>query len=213
MTELQETPILTNDEEIEYKIEKATQTLDRNIGFINNCDSKTSIVLTALGVLLTIILTNDGLNAIFNIVRSCINEITFCNVLYLICFAITLVILFFGMYNLGSVLIARTSTNMKGDNLLNSRIFFSGIIKNGDFEMYKERFYAMNRQELLDELIAEIYINADIATKKYNKYNAGLRLSIIGFLLFILILLIGIYIYWGDSLWQIMIIKKVKKES
>ena len=58
-------------EEIEYKIEKATETLERNIGFISNCDNKTSIVLTALGVLLTIILTNDGLNAIFSIVRSC----------------------------------------------------------------------------------------------------------------------------------------------
>lgn len=182
-------------EEIEYKIEKATETLERNIGFISNCDNKTSIVLTALGVLLTIILTNDGLNAIFSIVRSCINEKTFCSILYLICFAITLVILFVGIYNLGSVLIARTSINVKRDNSSHSRIFFSGIIKSGAFETYKEKFYAMNRQELLDELIAEIYINSDIATKKYNKYNAGLRLSAIGFLSFVLTLLIGIYIY------------------
>lgn len=196
MTELHTKPVSDIDtEEIEYKIDKATETLERNIGFISNCDNKTSIVLTALGVLLTIILTNDGLNAIFNIVRSCINEKTFCSVLYLICFAITLVILFLGMYNLGSVLIARTSINMKRDNSSNSKIFFSGIIKYGDLKIYKEKFYMMNQQELLNDLIDQIYINADIAQKKYTKYNLGFKLSIIGFLLFILILLIGLYVY------------------
>lgn len=61
-----------NKEDIEYKIEIATQTLDRNIGFVVNCDNKTSIALAAFGVLLAIILTNEGINEIFDIIKTCI---------------------------------------------------------------------------------------------------------------------------------------------
>lgn len=57
-------------EELECKIEIATQILDRNIGFVTNCDNKTSIVLAAFGVLLAIILTNESLNEIFNMVEA-----------------------------------------------------------------------------------------------------------------------------------------------
>ena len=61
------------------KIEIATQTLERNIGFINNCDTKTSIVLATIGALLTIILTNDGLKAMLQIVTNCAEGKSFCN--------------------------------------------------------------------------------------------------------------------------------------
>ena len=61
-------------EDLNYKIEIATQILDRNIGFITNCDNKSSIVLASFGVLLAIILTNEGLNEIFNIVNANIKE-------------------------------------------------------------------------------------------------------------------------------------------
>lgn len=79
--------VVLDEENLEYKIEIATQTLERNIGFVTNCDSKTSIALAAFGVLLTIILTNEGLNEIFNIVKECIETKTCCNILYLLCFA------------------------------------------------------------------------------------------------------------------------------
>ena len=79
--------VFLDAEDLEYKIEIATQILDRNIGFVTNCDNKTSIVLAAFGVLLAIILTNEGLNEIFNIIKACIATTTFCSILYLFCFA------------------------------------------------------------------------------------------------------------------------------
>lgn len=184
-----------NNDEVKYKIEKATETLERNIGFITNCDTKTSIVLTAIGVLLTIILTNDGLGKIFSIVKTCLNEKSIYSIMYLICFGITVLILFLGLYNLLSVLIARTDIKSKGINSSKSNIFFVGISKNKNFETYKDRFYSMNQHEFLDEIIAEIYANAYIATIKYKKYNIGLKLTIIGFILFVIVLLVGIYAY------------------
>lgn len=60
--EKENSKVLPDTEDLEYKIEIATQILDRNIGFVTNCDNKTSIVLATFGVLLAIILTNEGVN-------------------------------------------------------------------------------------------------------------------------------------------------------
>ena len=184
-----------NEEDLEYKIEIATQTLDRNIGFVTTCDNKTSIVLAAFGVLLAIILTNEGLNEIFNIVKACIAIKTFCSVLYLLCFAGTIFFMILGMFNLGSVLVAKTSEEAIGKKDENSRIFFTGIRKNGDYNTYHQKFCAMNKEDILNDLIEQIYINADIASIKYATYNRGLRRTIVGFVFFVVLLLIGIYIY------------------
>lgn len=187
--------VLYDTENIEYKIEIATQTLDRNIGFVTNCDNKTSIVLASFGVLLAIILTNEGLNEIFNIVKSCITTKTFCSILYLLCFAGAIFAMVWGMFNLGSVLVAKTSEEAIGRKDENSRIFFAGIRKNGDYNAYHQRFCAMSKEDLLNDLIEQIYINANIASIKYATYNCGIRRTIVGFIFFIVLLLIGIYIY------------------
>lgn len=185
-----------NDEvDIATQIEVATQTLERNIGFVTNCDNKTSIVLAIIGVLFTIILTNDGLNTIYNLINTCVEKKNFCSILYLIFFASSILVMIRGLYNLCSVLIAKTEKNIAGAVGENSRIFFAGINRHGNYKTYKEKFCKMSQQELLDELIAQIYINADIATCKYSKYNTGLKLTLVGFCLFAVILLIGIYTY------------------
>lgn len=184
-----------NKEDLEYKIEIATQTLDRNIGFVTNCDNKTSIVLATFGVLLAIILTNEGLNEIFNIVKICIEAKSFCHIFYLVCFTGAIFLLVWGMFNLGSVLVAKTSEEALGRKDESSRIFFAGIIKNGNYVAYKQKFYAMNREDFLNDLIEQIYINANIASIKYATYNRGLRCTIVGFIFFIVLLLIGIYVY------------------
>lgn len=188
---------LNKRDEVNYedKIEIATQTLERNIGFVTNCDNKTSIVLAIIGVFLTIILTNDGLNTIYGIIKTCIEMKTFCSIMYLLVLSAVIFVMILGIYNLCGVLIAKTSETAEGLTLTNSRIFFTGINRHGNCEAYKEKFYEMSEQELLDELIAQIYINSDIATQKYKKYNRGVKRAIIGFSLFIILLLIGIYLY------------------
>ena len=182
-------------EELKYKIEIATQTLDRNIGFITNCDNKTSIILTAVGVLLTIILTNEGLNEIFCIVISSIKAKTALSILYLVCFAGAVFVVALGMYTLGSVLVAKTTDKAIGKTDAPSRIFFFGIRNNTDFKTYYDRFHDMSNEDLLNDLIEQIYINADIAFTKYEKYNRGLKYTIIGFVSFIVFFLVGIIVY------------------
>lgn len=179
------------------QIDIATQTLERNMSLISNCDTKTSIVLTTIGGLLAIILTSDGFSTIYDIVVKCINEKSFCNVLYLSFLVGTICVLSVGLWNLVSALVARvdcksvTDINLQSD----SNIFFAGICRNPDYFTYEKKFIGMNESELLKQLIKEIYINSKIASAKYHKYNIGLKLSIIGFVFFIFVLLIGIYLY------------------
>lgn len=183
-------------ESLEKKIEIATQTLERNIGFINGCDTKTSIVLALVGVLLTIILTNDGLSEIFQIVKICINAKTFCSILYLAGLLISACILVVGLLKLVSVLIAKIEPPTKTSRQpKSSLVFFGGILKAGDPSTYRNKFIAMKDSELLDDLISEIYINAEIATQKYHRYNLGLRLVVLGFVFFVLLILVGMYLY------------------
>lgn len=93
--------------DLNYKIEIASQTLDRNIGFVTTCDNKTSIVLSVIGFLLTMILTNEGLNVIFTITKNCINSTNWYEYVYLFCLAGTFVVLIWGMIRLGSVLVGK----------------------------------------------------------------------------------------------------------
>ena len=179
------------------KIEIATQTLERNIGFINNCDTKTSIVLATIGALLTIILTNDGLKAMLQIVTNCAEGKSFCNILYLVTLFSSVGVLIFGLWKLTSVLIAKTAPLPKGhsDKKGKSLIFFGGIVETGDSITYHKKFVAMRDSELLEELVSEIYINAEIANQKYRRYNQGLKCSVWGFALSVALFVIGYFLY------------------
>lgn len=181
--------------EIEDKINVATQTLERNIGFVTNCDNKASIVLTIVGVLLTIILTNDGLKEIFRIVNHCIEANTIGSKIYLLCFVIATGILILGISKLGNVLVAKVSEKECEIENRNSKIFFGDIQKNETCESYKKDFRIMKNTDLLDDLIEQIYINARIANLKYTKFNKGFKITLIGFMLFVVVLIIGIYLY------------------
>ena len=114
---------------------------------------------------------------------------------YLACFAGAIFVMLWGMFNLGSVLVAKTSEEAIGRKEENSRIFFAGIRKSGNYKTYNRRFCAMSKEDLLNDLIEQIYINADIASIKYTRYNLGLRCTSMGFIMFVALLLVGIYIY------------------
>lgn len=179
---------------IDYQIEITTQTLERNLGFISNCDNKASIILTAVGVLLTIILTSEGLASIKDILKKSLSQITFLNFIYMFMFFSSVIILLSGILFLISVLIARSGiSETKG--FKNSLIFFGGINSFNRIANYEKAIKKMDKKDLLDDLISQIYINSKIATKKYRKYNLGLKFTVIGFFLFIGVILFGHYIY------------------
>lgn len=182
--------------DIDSKIEIATQTLERNIGFITNCDNKTSIVLTIVGVFLTVIFTNDKfIKAIILIINKCMSNGNCINIILFLLLLFSIVKLFYGMYKLASVLTAKISGDSNNEvSKNNSMIFFSGI-NSRSYQDYHSKFYLMSKKELFDELISQIYINSYIASEKYNNFNLGLRQISIGLVIFIVVLLLSVYIY------------------
>lgn len=181
---------------IDKQIEISTQTLERNLGFISNCDNKASIILTAAGVLLTIVLTNEGLTSIKEILKKCLCQFNIENCVYAFVFFSSFILLIIGILLLISVLIARSGVGKTKDiNQKKSLIFFGDINITSSVSGYKKEFKKMNAKDLLDDLISQIYINSKIATKKYSRYNLGLKFTVIGFFLFIGVILSGHYIY------------------
>ncbi len=189
-------PVSQKEMDIDYKIQIATETLDRNIDFITNCDNKASIVLAVLGVLLSIILSGDGrIKKMLSIVRNCWKLRNFASCLYLFILLGGIICTAIGVFRLGLVLKANITEKTGVNNNLTSRIFFSGIISK-DYSAYHDAFSKMTKEDLLKDLTEEIYINAQIATTKYGRYKWGMRLAGIGFVVFVVSLIIGLSV-WG----------------
>ena len=178
-------------------VEEAKETLERINSWINNCDAKTGTVLALLGVILTLMMTNEGLSACYRIASRAITSRTFSDVLYLIFAFASFSCLVFGLYMLISVLFASLSSEKYKQAKLetDSRIFFGSIGSTTTYREYWEKFTGMSTEEYMNDLLSQIYINSLIANKKYKNYNKGLKYAIIGFVCFIVMFIIGIFVY------------------
>ncbi len=188
----------TNDEKIRENITDAQATLARVIAWINDCDSKTATVLALVGVILTIMLTNDGIVAIKDIIKNAINLKEVSGWLFVAMWLIVTIVLLFGFFELVCVLIASIESNdFKQQQLTtNSKIFFGSIAKLNSFDEFRNDYSKMSLSKKLNDLLSQIYINSKIADTKYKKYNCGLRWTIIGFACFITLFVVGFFIYY-----------------
>ncbi|MFW6016467.1 MAG: Pycsar system effector family protein [bacterium] len=188
--------ILIDNEKIDMQIckEDALNILDRIIGFINNCDNKTSIILGIVGVMLSIIFTSNSVNELQSIIRIAIRS---SNYIYLILLVLFIICLVCGIFYLVFSLFARTNCSSLNQKCLdlNSKLFFHHISNNNSFKEYKEKVLKCSKDEFINEIISQIYINSKICSKKYNYYNRGLILISVSFIGFALVWLIGTIIY------------------
>ena len=197
------TETLDKDEQIEEakasdeQIEEAKASLDRINGWINSCDSKAGTVLALTGVLLTIIFTNDGLTAMYNVLQKSIPPVNFCTVLYLGLLGISALVLGYGMVRLVLTLVARIDSDVYKETgiITDSVLFFGKISKRASYKIFQSDVLKMKKEDYLKDLLSQIYINSKIANEKHVNYNKGIKWTIIGFIAFIVMFLIGIYLY------------------
>lgn len=177
--------------------EEALYTLDRTIGFVNTCDSKSSVILGVFGVMVTILFSGEGINELKLIIKSAITENTSCGAFYLIFLFIAFSTLCIGIYKLLIVLFANTNCGEKNHEGLenDSKIFFGSISKNVNFKQYKEKLLTYSEDDYMNDIISQIYINSVICNKKFENYKNGIKLSIAGFLAFVFMWCLGIIIY------------------
>lgn len=178
--------------DIGMKIEIATQALERNMNLISGCDNKASIVLGVLGAFLGFLITNDdGLKTIAKIMEQIWIPDSVTDVFYLICFAVSIIIVITGLGFLVAVLVARKG---KGENSDLSLLYYGGIIRK-EKNTFSKEFFSMTEDGILEALLNDLYANASIAKKKYDYYNKGYMLSITGFSAFAVVLMLGWYYY------------------
>ena len=181
----------------EKQVEEAKATLERINSWINNCDTKAGAILALLGVILTLVMTNEGLSACYEIASKAMANRTFSDIFYLIIWFVSFACLIFGLYRLISALFATINSEKYKQAKLetDSRIFFGFIGATPTYQEYRDKFAEMTIAEYTNDLLSQVYINSLIANKKFKNYNQGLKYAIIGFCWFIVMFIIGLFVY------------------
>lgn len=106
--------------------------------WINNSDSKSSIVLGLVGIIFTIVFTNTNfINNIERIINEISKRIIFSNVLYIIFFIISIVCCLYGIWSLIKVLVPTIKSKSKNVKI-KSYLFFGSIAQYSNYKEYKE---------------------------------------------------------------------------
>lgn len=172
----------------------ALDILDRTIGFVRNCDNKASIFLGTFGVILTIVLTTDGLNNLMSIVQTVITQGTFCSALYLLMMTGSIIAMIFGVSQIIRVLGVKVDSSAEEGLDGDSKIFFEYIRKN-NYLGYRVKLLATTEEAFLNDVISQIYINSCICHDKYKNYQCGLKWTLIGFCGFSVLWIIGAVVF------------------
>jgi len=169
--------------------------LDRNIGFIRDCDNKASIVLGIFGIILTITITTDRINSIASIFSSAVVCASVYSYLYLLLMIGAIITTFYGLFRIIIVLNAQVDFSKDAGLDMDSKIFFKHIAKNDNYLAYKAKLLNMTNEEFINDISSQIFINAKICDEKYRNYKCGLKLALIGFLIFIVLWIIGVIMF------------------
>jgi len=162
--------------------------LDRNTAWIENCDSKTSIILGSFGVIAGIFLATDYVSKFKSILCHMASHVSFWTVVFIIfcILSISLILVLFARVNPDKF----CNRGIKSDSL----IFFSSIAKHKSLSSYKRDLEKCGTTQMDEDLISQIYICSIICNKKFKYYKLGLFLASIGSILFAVLILIGLLI-------------------
>lgn len=176
--------------------EELKEILDRNTAWIENCDSKTSIILGSFGVIAGIFLATDYVSKFVSIFRYMTNNVSFWSVVYLIFCVFAIGLIFTGCVCWITVLFARVNPDDFSDRGIrsDSLVFFSSIARHKTLLSYKQNLVECEAAQINDDLISQIYICSIICDKKFKYYKRGLLLASIGSLLFVTLFVIGLII-------------------
>lgn len=176
--------------------EELTSILDRNTAWIENCDSKTSIILAGFGVIVGILLATDYASKFVSMFRYMASNVSFGSIIYLIFCVFAICLILAGCVCWITVLFARVNLDEFSDRGIkpDSLIFFSSIAKHSTLLSYKQHLEKCETTQLSDDLISQIYICSIICDKKFKYYKRGLLLASIGLLLFVTLFVIGLIV-------------------
>lgn len=180
----------------EFEKDDLYRTLERINLWIGNCDTKTSIAIGAIGVIFAVLLSKDYVVKFKSIITYMIKNIDILPFLFLTVFSISIIFICLGCYFLFRALVPRTDTNLyKEPGLeLDSLIYFSTISYSKTYEDYSCKIEKASESILRNDIISQIFICSKICDGKFKSYKKGIILVLIGFIIFICLMIVGIII-------------------
>lgn len=165
-------------------LESLEQSLDRVNAWIGNCDQKAGFLLAIIGVLIAIIFSSDFsqsiVDTIVNPYREYIrnpelNEFRPIRFIYFIFIVISIIASFVSIiFALLSITAAIDIKKYKKDDgnseLVDNSLLFFGSISSKKYNDFSE----MSGVSYEDDLKSQIFINSNICTRKFKRYNFSL---------------------------------------
>lgn len=162
--------------------------LDRVNNWINNCDQKSGILLTLLGVLFTILMTSDFINQTCD-GANCIP--LFGKIVLFIIMAVLCISFLYAIVCFLLVLTPRkkpSHISKELENEVEKSLLYFDVIKESNYSDYCSKLDDDN-YKYSEDLLTQIYVNSTICSKKFCFYGHGF-ISLIVFLIFFLALII-----------------------
>jgi hypothetical protein len=164
--------------------------LDRINQWIVNCDNKSLILVTLIGIFVGVLFATDYIMNLIKIYLFIWHNPNLINLLYLILSLSSILLILGGIWFVIQSIIARTKPYSE-EGLIKDSLIYYGTISKNSFEVYSKKINNLDEESLKNEIISQIYINSKICTFKFENYNKGLIFSILGFSLFAILMGIG----------------------
>lgn len=170
--------------------------------WLQNCDTKVSILLGLFTIVISFLFSNDSYDLLEFIFVNCQGQDDVIGYwLMLLLFVLSLLIFLFGIFELISALIPRRfeqkpSKMFWGAIASNYKINYRKIGNNGGndiYKVYEEDIKNYSEQDVIQDLTYQICACANIASIKFRKQKKGTIFSTIGLILMMLLLIIATY--------------------
>ena len=169
---------MENDEKMEKK-EDLLDRLNRVLEWIRACDTKASILLAVIGLIMTIFSSEYFFTKYKQIIKYNLNNFDFSKFLFFFILIIFLLLFIFGIIclvlELNPSLISKRNSNRD----INSLYFFESIA-NKELAQFKQEILETSIDDDLEDISTQIYINSKICTRKYKLTKFGVLCSMTG---------------------------------
>ena len=153
--------------------------------WIDNCDTKSSILLALIGIITGVIFSNKYHSKLISPYFNSPISLSVQFIIYSLILVCSISLILIGISHL--ILSINPNFKINKENG-NSLIFYASIAENSS-EEYKNKIKD-DDYSLTEDIISQIHINAEICTKKFENYQCGLITSLIGFILLSILILI-----------------------
>jgi hypothetical protein len=183
-------------------LQEKLSTLERITNWIENSDSKSSIMMAFVGIFVSILFTNEFiLNSLQEMIKPIYlfwetrsGSFDLLITIKLVVFICLSYFLLSTLFYLIKSLTAKTCSKQTGDNgVMTDSLIHFGSIQNRTYDEFKSSILAETDTNKYEDVLSQIYINSKRCQEKFDCYNKSvkkIKISIVLFVLFIIILIL-----------------------